>query len=504
MAYDPKAYLNQALKTGFESVYSQPSSLETGEAPRYEGDVATFGNVQVRPLMELIGASEQDTGTPQQSGHVVSVPLTGQYQGYFRNDIYDNDGNFVNTTLTEPDDDKNGLKSLTQLGLMAASLGGFGPVAQGLASAYKGIKAAKSGDWLSAAASILPNVGLIPGVSTELAGTLKTAGDYAKTASALEKAIESKDVLGLLSAASDIPGVPQVPSDITDVLKGVGQANRIREAIRSENPSAIFNEIVGASKAGGGPGKGFFPGYETPGEIQEGFFAPGGEGYVEPDAGELPTWALDPYKDETKPGDYYAGLDRVINEWDEADIIPDTYDTTPKTTMSPNDMSKFLEANIDDPGTIDTLMQDYFPELYSQRIDVTGTLPKADVIIPDWDVLPPAVEPPKSIRDVGNVTKISPDEKLEGTDITEPDLTTGLPKAVVSPAPKPADQGRAPTSGPTPSPAPKAEDKKTDLSALFALLGAMGGQQPTQAPSPYQTARIDAESPFGLMYGLES
>jgi hypothetical protein len=449
MAYDPKAYLDQALKTGFESVYSQPASLETGEAPQYQGDVATFGDVQVRPLMELIGASGQDTGTPQQSGHMVSVPLTGQYQGYFRNDIYDNDGNFVKTTVSEPDTDKYGLKSLAQLGLTAASLGGFGPVASTLA---KGIGA-----------------------------------------------IQSKNPLALLSAVTGLPGadkiLPAMPSAVSDVLKYAGQAKDVSQALKGD-PSAIFRTIIGADKALGAPsGKAASAGY---GGADPGYFDPDAE------TSPLPDWALDPYKDETKPGDYYAGLDRVINEWDEADIIPDTYDTAPKTSMPPQEMARFLEANIDDPGTIDTLMQDYFPELYRQTITTTGTLPKKDVIIPDWDMLPPAVEPPKSIRDVGNVTKISPDEKLEGTDITEPDLTTGLPKAVVTPAPKPADQGKAPTSGPTPSPAPKAEDKKTDLSALFALLGAMGGQQPTQAPAPYQTARIDAESPFGLMYGLES
>ena len=459
MAYNPKAYLDQALKTGFESIYSQPSSLETGESPQYQGDVATFGDVQVRPLMELIGASGQDTGTPQQSGHMVSVPLTGQYQGYFRNDIYDNDGNFVKTTVSEPDTDKYGLKSLAQLGLTAASLGGFGPVASTLA---KGIGA-----------------------------------------------IQSKNPLALLSAVTGLPGadkiLPAMPSAVSDVLKYAGQAKDVSQALKGD-PNAIFRTIVGADKAGALP-KGITGDIDLSGnDATEGFFAPGGEGYVEPDAGSLPDWALDPYKADTPtfklPTDEdYEELESILLRYPEQQA---SAAAEPKTSMPPQEMARFLEANIDDPGTIDTLMQDYFPELYRQTIDVTGTLPKKDVIIPDWDVLPPAVEPPKSIRDVGNVTKISPDEKLEGTDITEPDLTTGLPKAVVTPAPKPADQGRAPTSGPTPSPAPKAEDKKTDLSALFALLGAMGGQQPTQAPAPYQTARIDAESPFGLMYGLES
>lgn len=448
MAYDPKTYLQQALKTGFESVYSQPSSLETGEAPQYQGDVATFGDVQVRPLMELIGASGQDTGTPQQSGHMVSVPLTGQYQGYFRNDIYDNDGNFVKTTISEPDTDKYGLKSLAQLGLTAASLGGFGPVASTVA---KGIGA-----------------------------------------------IQSKNPLALLSAVTGLPGadkiLPAMPSAVSDVLKYAGQAKDISQALKGD-PNAIFRTIVGADKAGALP-KGITGDIDLSGnDATEGFFAPGGEGYVDPNAGNLPDWALDPYKDDTPtfrlPTDEdYEELESILLRYPDQQAPAAEL----KTSMPPQEMARFLEANIDDPGTIDTLMQDYFPELYSQRVDVTGTLPKKEDV----------VTTPLSIRDVGNVTKVSPDEPLDGTKVIEPDLSVGLTPAVVSPAPKPADQGRAPTSGPTPSPAPKAEDKKTDLSALFALLGAMGGQQPTQAPAPYQTARIDAESPFGLMYGLES
>lgn len=468
MAYDPKTFLDRALKEGFQSVYSEPASREAGDA-QYQGDVATFGNVQVRPTFDLVGQTEQAPGTSMPSGHMVSVPLTGQYEGYFRNDIYDTKGNFVGTTISEPDNDKYGLKGLAQLGLMAASMGGFGPLASTLA---KGVSA-----------------------------------------------IQSKNPLALLSAATGMPGVdkilPAMPSAVSDVLKYAGQAKDVSQALKGD-PGAIFRTIVGGAKSGALP-KGFTGGDLSGADAIEGFFARGGEGYDPaqedvssilaryPETGsvvDVAGTADDWYQEGAVPT--YSG----IPEWDDAlDIalqtgkVPGETDQTvtttgAKTTMPPQEMSRFLEANIDDPGTIDTLMQDYFPDLYRQTIDVTGTLPKKDVIIPDWDVLPPAVEPPKSIRDIGTVTKISPDEPLEGTTITEPDLTGGLPPAVASPAPKPAAPGKAPT----PSPAPKAADE--NMAWLAALLGAMGQQQPTQAPSPYQTARIDAESPFGLMYGM--
>lgn len=473
MAYDPKSFLDQALKTGFESVYSQPSG--EGDAPQYQGDVATFGNVQVRPLLEAVyegtgDAAYQGGVTP--AGHMVSVPLTGKYEGYFRNDIYDNEGNFLRTTLTEPDNDKYGLKALAQMGLTAASFGGLGPLAQGLASAYKGINAAKSGDILGAAASILPGLGQIPGVSSELADTLKTAGGYAKTGSALQKAVENKDIFGLLEATSGIPGAPKVPTELTDVLKSVGQANKLREAISSGNPEALFREVVGLSKS------------EVPfskladitgADAIEGFFAPGGEGYVDPNAGDLPSWALDPYKTETKPSEYYAGLGNIVDEWDEADIIPDTYDTTPKTSMTPTEMSRFLEANIDDPGTIETLMQDYFPDLYRQTINVTGTK---------------ATTP--TFTEVPDRTPGSPTDTTPGTVLLDDDRTVATTPGTTGTT-KPGATKPGATK-------PAAEQKGTDWAKLFGLLGAM--QRPRERQEQYQLANMpDYED---LMYGLSS
>ena len=457
MAYDPKSFLDQALKTGFQSVYSQPASAETGEAPQYQGDVATFGNVQVRPLMELVGQSEQDIGTSVPTGHMVSVPLTGEYEGYFRNDIYDNDGNFVKTTVSEPDTDKYGLKGLAQLGLTAASLGGFGPVASTLA---KGIGA-----------------------------------------------IQSKNPLALLSAATGLPGVdkilPTMPSAVSDVLKYAGQAKDVSQALKGD-PSAIFRTLVGAGKAGVLP-KGVTGDIDLSGnDAIEGFFAPGGEGYVDPNAGNLPDWALDPYKDDTATATFKLPSDEDYEELESILLrYPEQQEPAAelKTSMSPQEMARFLEANIDDPGTIDTLMQDYFPELYRQSIDVTGTLPKKDVIIPDWDILPDAITTPRNIRDIGTVTKISPDEKLEGTEIKEPDLVTGLTPAKVDTT-KTDTKTTTKTDTKTDT-KPATPGSGMDLSALFALLGAMGGQgQDRQTPAQVNVARGTPESPYGLMYDL--
>lgn len=392
MAYDPKSYLDQALKTGFQSVYSQPSSLETGEAPQYQGDVATFGNVQVRPLSEAVyegtGDAAYQVGTTP-AGHMVSVPLTGKYEGYFRNDIYDTSGNFLRTTLTEPNKDPYGLRDLAQMGLMAASFGALGPLGKLASQGISGISALQSGDPLR----ILGAVANVPGVDSAIPAELKSLAGYASKAGSLKSALEG-------------------------------------------DPSAIFRELVNLDKSG----VPFSKLADITGEDAiEGFFAPGGEGY---DAPPIP----------------------------------------------PMELNQFLEANVEDPATVEALMRQYYPDLFplDQSITVTGTR---------------ATPPANSIRDIGNVTRVSPDEKLDIPDISVPDLAAGL-TPVKGGAPKPKLPGvKLPTPGTRPT-TPGAKSGTGSDALLAALFGAMGSQEQDRQPAMPNVARGTPESPFGLMYDL--
>ena len=378
MAYDPKSFLDRALKEGFESVYSQPASAETGEAPQYQGDVATFGDVQVRPLSEPVyegtgDAAYQVGSTP--SGHMVSVPLTGKYEGYFRNDIYDNDGNFIKTTISEPDNDKYGIKALAQLGLTAASFGGLGPLASTLAKGYS--------------------------------------------------AIQSKNPLALLTAATGMPGaenvLPTMPTAINDVLKYAGQASDIAKAVKGD-PSAIFKTIVGAAKSGDLP-KGLIGDVDLSGaDAIEGFFAPGGEGYV-------------------------------------------------PSGMAPNEMAQFLEANVEDPATIDALMRDYFPDLYQ-----TPTLPtdnETAKLLRQQELAQTGESP---------LAGIGPNAK----EVPLVDLSGGTAKTGGT---KTATKQTTPTG-----------QQGLDYQKLAYIFGLLGGQRPKEEEQ-YQAAQLqplDRE----LMYGL--
>jgi hypothetical protein len=138
-----------------------------------------------------------------------------------------------------------------------------------------------------------------------------------------------------------------------------------------------------------------------------------------------------------------------------------------RTSMSPMELNKFLEANIEDPGTIATLMQEYFPDLYRQQIEVVGNRPPAE-LFPEFEQPLLTAEP-----------------------------TTPAPTPTAAPAPTPAP---APGPSPAPSPAPSSSTAQSgmDMSGLFALLGMMNQGQ--EKPDPYQVAQINARSPFGTIY----
>lgn len=434
MAYDPKSYLDKALKTGFTPQYSQPASLETGEAPQYQGDLATFGDVLVRPTSELVGQTEQDIGTSRQTGYAVDVPMTGKYKGWTRTDSYDLNGNFLGTGYNPPDNDKWGLKGLAQLGLTAASFGGLGSLGKLITQGVRGINAIKSGDPLK-----------------------------------------------ILSAASGVTGTSFLPSEVSDVLKYAGQAGQVNNALKGD-PNAIFGLITGAASGKIPVGKLV----DTTGsDIIEGFNDPGGEGYIDPSAGDLPSWALDPYKTVTNPGampsdDVIEDIENLLLRYENqgfADLPSDAVDQVLEITGRRDnmDIDPWLQPFVDTERRVNVT------EGEPQTIEITGKRVNPEgVIIPDWDVLP------------------------------SPSPAPGPAPAAPTPAPAPgapspapgAPAPRAPAPAPR-SPAPSSAGSGLDLSALFAMMGAMANQQqPTRTATGTSLARGTPESPFGLMYKL--
>ena len=363
-----------------------------------------------------------------------------------------------------------GAKIATQA-LISGTLGGAGSAAQG-GSFGKGFgKGAVAGGLGAAAGPYLGQLGseaskLVGGgnfgdiVSGAVTGAGRGAVGAVITGDSVLDAILTGAAGGAASAGTDLlvkgtnstlgQYLKDVPGPIKNAVLSAASAGILGKDIDKAVVNSFMRDLQGQIKATGKAAL-------KSGQAASAGYGGADPGYFDPDAetSPLPDWALDPYKDETKPGDYYAGLDKIVDEWDEADIIPGTYDTAPKTSMPPQEMAKFLEANIDDPGTIDTLMQDYFPELYRQTITTTGTLPKNDVIIPDWDFME---EPDR--------TPGSPTDTTPGTVLPDDDRTSGT-----------APVGGTKTTG-TKTKTPSAEDlHKQAVSALLAMQGKRQGEE---------------------------
>jgi len=244
---------------------------------------------------------------------------------------------------------------------------------------------------------------------------------------------------------------------------------------------------------------------QVAGEIPSGMFDTN-EGGSGDDYGDLPSWALDPYKTVTNPGampsdDVIEDIENLLLRYENqgfADLSSDAVDQVLEITGRRDnmDIDPWLQPFVDTERRINVT------EGEPQTIEVTGKRVNPEgVIIPDWDVLSPAVDPLKSIRDIGSVTKINPDEKLEGTETKEMDLVAGLTSDKVE-TKKTDTKTTTPVTG-TKTTTPVTPGSGLDLSALFAMMGAMANQQqPTRTATGTSLARGTPESPFGLMYKL--
>ncbi len=148
---------------------------------------------------------------------------------------------------------------------------GAGPFIAAANAAY----AASKGDWekalLSGLSAAVPLAGKL-GASVETANTLSNV----RQAATVLKALESKDLLGAALGGANLAGVSEVAGFSTqDIGKALGMVN----ALQSEDPAAIIKAGAGFLPKGG------FDGPKSS-DMIEGYFAPGGEGYIAP-----PTYA---------------------------------------------------------------------------------------------------------------------------------------------------------------------------------------------------------------------
>ena len=351
--------------------------------------------------------------------------------------------------------------------LISGGLGGLSSAAQG-GSFGKGFGRGAVAGGLGAAAG--PYLGALGSEASKLvgggnfgdivSGAVQGAGRGAVgaviTGDSVLDAILTGAAGGAASAGTDIlvkgtnstlgQYLKDVPAPIKNAVLSAASAGILGKDIDKAVVNSFMRELQGTVKAAGKDaisGKAASAGY---GGADQGYFDEANE------VMGLPAWAIDPYKTDTTS--FTPGSDDVYEDIES------------------------LLARYTDQGSASTPTGEA-----DQTITTTGRLDKD---IPDRDILPDAVVP-RSIRDVGNVTKVSPDEKLEGTDIAVPDLSKNLPTVQSG-----TKTGTKTTTKP-------AASGGLDLSALAFLLG-MSQQRPEEEEQ-------QATSPFPeyeeLMYGLK-
>ena len=176
-----------------------------------------------------------------------------------------------------------------------------------------------------------------------------------------------------------------------DVFKGVGTA----KALGSGDNQQIFNAITGLAKNQGGNLKSSLAGFDTnPDDFIQGYFQPGGEGYIDPNRGEMTVREdpenldallreLSPYAadggksifaQEDDIPEFETVSNRPITSLDSILGTPDILETVPEDDEPyvPSLRTKEIKSDIPDELTVDDIDQ-LFPDLNIRDILQTVT-----------------------------------------------------------------------------------------------------------------------------------
>jgi len=463
---DPKKVTAQDVsgESGTETVYTAPTTTKV------------YGN-------KVTGQEVPMTYSERQTGNAWGGTFEGAGNTGYRVQ-FDEQGNpyFYTTGASS-----NNMAQFAPLLAMASFIPGVAPFAQGL----NALMAAKSGNVLGA-------IGGFAGL-----GGLSDVANAANFANAAQH----KDILGMLGSGSGLAGVSDIGGvDIKDITKGIGAA----KALQSGDPLAILRAASGYM---GGTGEG-----PDPKDFIEGYFQPGGEGYIDPDKEEQTVnqnpeasseliRMLNPYLSGEQPGERRLPAEQPSSITEE-EITPDTlpFDTTSIMPTLPTLPEETMPSPDDD--FVPTIPEEDIPELVmkdnrpSRDFDIEEINPDLPTVVPGFDeynrdfdieeinpALPtvvPGFDEPEYLK--------TDDDFVPTTEMEEPETPGTTPKTRTVKTPT-----KAPTKAPTKpaAPAAPAATSGMDLSSLLALLAA--SQQPQQqAPmqDPYAHIKL-MEDLFG-------
>ena len=219
--------------------------------------------VEVTPYYEIVGQTEQDAGTPQLMGQVISTPLGGTT---YRSDVMDLNGNLLRSNVHDAGADKYGLGDMAKLaavalgantlpGLMGAE-GSLtaGVTPQSVAAAEAALPTALSSAPLSTAlATPLAELGTVGGLSTEAISTLPSMAAPTTAASTLASSPIGSLTDGITaeSVASAEAALPK-PLGPLNSFKTWATANPQLGKLLFSGAGALLSATGGGGGSGGG------------------------------------------------------------------------------------------------------------------------------------------------------------------------------------------------------------------------------------------------------------
>ena len=331
---------------------------------------------------------------------------------------YDLSGNVIDRHKWNESDLKTAWNDLGPIIMAAGTMGGgagalgelfglTGTAASGAGGALLGGVNAAANDQNILKGALLGGVAGAGGA--ELGNTGIKVGDVKKA----YDIIQNPSLAGIVSAASPYVGSTQLGDtgmSLGDILKGVGAA----QALTSGNESQIFKALTGLAKDQGGSLKSSLAGFEAnPEDFIEGYFQPGGEGYI------------DPTTQETTVRQEPENIDALLRA-----LSPYAADGGTSVFTQPEDVSEMetvsnrpitsLDTILGSPDILEPVPQDEVPYVPSLRTkDIVSDIP--DEITPDQiDKLFPDLNINDILQTVTTPKTVTPG----GTKTTTPGMTS--------------------------------------------------------------------------------
>lgn len=383
-----------------KALYKEKGATEQRITPSEQGDIIDYIPIQYgdgwmagekdnRKIIDYIGQGMDATPVYDDAPKTLGG-FSKQEGDYVYN--YDPEGNYLGRTKWNENSLKTMIRDLGPLAMAAVTMGGGGEFLGNSLFGLTGNAAAAAGGALAGGINAYGNdqnilAGALKGGAGS-AGALQL-GDTGFTLGDATKAInfaQNPSAIGAANLFAPSLGGTQIGDtgvSLGDVFKGVGTA----KALGSGDNQQIFNAITGLARDQGGSLKSSLAGFDTnPDDFIQGYFQPGGEGYVDPTAQEM-TVREDP-----------ENLDALLRELspyavDGGKSIFAQEDDIPEFTTVSNRPITSLSGILGTPDILETVPEDdepYVPSLRTKEIksDIPDeiTVDEITKLFPDLDI----------------------------------------------------------------------------------------------------------------------